>query len=226
MRSAVRRPARRTGGRPKSGISASMPGIAANRKKRADRAPDPAAADQYQALAALGELVAELRRHAPSERMTDHRGPVDLQHAEQIAHAVGISGHRIVGSWFLRTPVAEQVRSHDGVMPGKLVEYRPPGVGTVADPVDQEERRPLSVGDVSPPISVDRAELHRVIGFSPNAGLGANLSGVDGSGVGIVRRTRLEQWTRHAIRQPTFKGAACALRSMVRIGGIRLVTAM
>jgi hypothetical protein len=73
---------------------------------------------------------------------------------------------------------------------------------------------------------MDRAEPHGVIGFPPKAGLGANPSGVDRPGVQVERWSRLVQWTRHPTRQPTFERRSMRPTSMVRIGGIRLVSAV
>jgi hypothetical protein len=47
----------------------------------------PAARHEGKTLRALGELVEELHRHAPAERMADDRGPLDADHREQVADA-------------------------------------------------------------------------------------------------------------------------------------------
>ena len=67
-----------------------MPGTAARRSSGLTVRPDAAAAHQDQALAAVGELVGELRRHAAAQRVPDDGDAVDLEHAQEIAHAVGV----------------------------------------------------------------------------------------------------------------------------------------
>ena len=106
-------------------------------EQRAHRAAHSPAAHQHEALAAVGELVGELRRHAAAERVPDDGDPVDLEHAEEVAHPVGVARHRVVGPRLLGAPVPEQVRRDDGVVLGQLLDHRTPGVGAVTDAVDR-----------------------------------------------------------------------------------------
>ena len=110
-------------------------------QQRAHRPAHSPAADEHQALAAFGELVGELRRHAAAQRMSDHRGPVDLEHAQEVPHPVGVPRHRVVGAWLLRAAMAQEVRGHDGVVLGQLLEHRAPAVRAVADAVNEQEHR-------------------------------------------------------------------------------------
>ena len=41
--------------------------------------------------------------------MPDHRDPVDLQDAQEVAHAVGEAGDRVVGPRLLGPPLAEKI---------------------------------------------------------------------------------------------------------------------
>jgi hypothetical protein len=70
--------------------------------------------------------------------VTDHGGPIDLEHAEEVTHPVGVCGHRIIGSRFLRTAVSEQVGCDDRVVPGELVEHRTPGIGAIPNAMDEQ----------------------------------------------------------------------------------------
>ena len=110
-------------------------------EQRAHRAPDPPAAHQHQALAALGELVGELRRHPAAERVAHHGGSLDLQDGQEVAHPVGEAGDGVVGPRLLRAPVAEQVRRNHRVVLGQLLDHRAPGVRAVTDAVDEEHGR-------------------------------------------------------------------------------------
>jgi len=112
--------ATRTGGRPRRGISTSIPGTAARRSNGLTVRPTPPAAHEDQALAPLGELVGELCRHPAAERMAHDRDALDLEHAQEVAHAVGEAGHGVVGPRLLRAPVAEQVRGSNRLIHADL----------------------------------------------------------------------------------------------------------
>ena len=92
--------------------------LAAHRQRRdAQRDVDvlghPAGADEDQPIHQLRELVGELHRHAAAERVADDGDPFDVEHAEQIAHAVGVRGHRVVGARLVGLAVAQQIgRDH------------------------------------------------------------------------------------------------------------------
>src|SRR5271169_3423029 len=94
--------------------------------------------------------------------MADDRNSIDLQHAEEVSHAVGVGGYRVVGPRLFRSAMSEQIGRHDGVRTSQLIQYRSPGVRTVPDPMDQEQGGALPAGDEGPPRAVDRAELDRV----------------------------------------------------------------
>ena len=106
-------------------------------EQRAHRTAHSPTPHQDEALATLRELVGELGRHAAAERMAQYRGAVDLEHAQEVPHPVGIARHRVVGPGLLGTTVAEQVRRDDGVMLGQLLEDGAPAVRAVADAVDR-----------------------------------------------------------------------------------------
>ncbi len=138
-------------------------------QQRADRPAHSPAADQDQALTAVGELVGELRRHAAAQGVPDDGDPVDLQHAQEVAHPVGEARHRVVGPWLLGAPVPEQVRRDDRVVLHQLLEDRSPAVGAVPDAVDQQERGPRAGLDVGAPVAVDGDVLDFEGALAPNA---------------------------------------------------------
>jgi hypothetical protein len=55
-----------------------------------DLAAQAAAGDEHQPLAAFRELVGELHRDAPAERVPDDRGAPDVQRGQQVTHAAGV----------------------------------------------------------------------------------------------------------------------------------------
>ena len=128
-RSAPRRLMKRTGGRPRNGIRASMPGTAAMRSSGLTVRPTPPLPTSTRRSQQLRKLIGELRGHTATERVADDRDPVDLEHAQQVAHPVGETGHRVVGPRLLGSPVPEQVRGDHGVVPGQLLDD-----GTPASP--------------------------------------------------------------------------------------------
>ena len=167
-------------------------------EQRADRAAHSPAADQHEALAPIGKLVGELGRHAPAERMPDDGDPVDLEHTQEIAHPVGVAGDRVVGPGFLRASVPEQVRCDDRVVLRQALHDRPPRVGAVPDPVDEEDGRARTRLHVGPAVPVDRDVLHAERALAADAGPVADLRGIDRRGLGgtIARRVRLVRLVR------------------------------
>ena len=107
----------------------------------------------------MWELVGELHRHPAAEGVTDYRHPLDVEHAEQVAHAVGVRRDRVVGARLVGSPVAQQVRRDDGEPLGELGLDAVPGGGVVTDSVDQQNRRPGAGDPVRPLVAVDRAEV-------------------------------------------------------------------
>ena len=144
---------------------------------RAAQAPAP---HQDEPFAALGVLVGELRRHPAPEGMADDGDAVHLQDGEQVAHAVGVAAHGVVGTRLLGPSVAEQVRRDHGVVLGQLLEHGSPGVGAVADAVHEEDGRAAARLDVGPPVPVHGHVLHLERSLAPDAWAEADLVGVDG----------------------------------------------
>ena len=122
---------------------------------------DAARADQDQPFNQLRELVGELHRHPAAQGMTHDGRPLDIEHAEQVAHPVGVCRNRVVGAWLVGSPVAQQVRGDHGEPLGELGLHGVPGSGVVADAVDQQNRRPRTGDPVGPLITMDGAELQR-----------------------------------------------------------------
>ncbi len=119
----------------------------------------PARADQDQPVHQLRELVGELHRDATAERMPDDRDPLDVEHAEQVAHAVRVCRDGVVGARLVGLPVAEQVGGDDGESLGERGLHAAPRRGVVADPVDQQDRGTRSGDPVRAPVAVDGAIL-------------------------------------------------------------------
>ena len=110
-------------------------------QQRVHLARDAARADQHQPLAALGVLIGELHRHAAAQRVADHRHAIDAEHAQQIAHGVGVGGDRVVGARLVGAPMAEQVGRDHRVVAREPRDDVAPRVGAIADAVDEQERR-------------------------------------------------------------------------------------
>ena len=154
-------------------------------QQRAHRTAHSPAPHQDEALATLRELVGELGRHAAAERMAQHRGAVDLEHAQEVPHPVGIPRHRVVGPRLLRTTMAEQVRRHDGVVLGQLLEHGAPAVRAVADAVDEQQHRPRARFHVGAAVPVHGDVAHPEGTFAAHAGPVADGVGVDGGRAGV-----------------------------------------
>ena len=176
-------------------------------QQRADRSAHSPAADQDQALTAVGELVGELRRHAAAQRVPDDRGPVHLQHTQEVAHAVGETAHRVVGPRLLGASVPEEIRGDHRVVRGQLLDYGAPGVGAVADAVDQQQRRSRAGLDVGPAVAVDGDVLNLEGALAPDAGPVPDLRRVHrAGGAGVVR-----------LRGPSLVRRVCGLRRGRRV---------
>ena len=145
-----------------------------------------AGAHQDQAFDQLGELVGELHRHATAQRVTDHGDPVDVEHAEQVPHAVGVGGHRVVGAGLIGLAVAQQIWGDDGEPLRQLGLNRAPRGGVVADTVNQQNGRPGARHAKRAPVSVDGAVLQRGREFPHGTQVGLsrghcdNLAGLTG----------------------------------------------
>src|SRR5437870_198615 len=93
--------------------------------------------------------------------MPDDGHPLDVEYAEQVAHAVGVGRYRIVGAGFIGFAVPQQVWGDDGESLGQLGVDCSPGGGVVADAVNQQDWRTGPGDSESSLISVDGAELQR-----------------------------------------------------------------
>ena len=81
---------------------------------------------------------------------------------EQVAHAVGVAADAVVGARLVRQPVAEQVGRDHGVAAGQRVDDRLPRGVVAAEPVQEQQRRPLADLDEGPSVAVDGDELDLV----------------------------------------------------------------
>ncbi len=80
-------------------------------QQQAHLAAEPAAVDQHEPLAPLGELVGELHRDAAAERVPDEGRAVVAERDEQVAHGARVRAERVVAARLGRAAVAEQVRA-------------------------------------------------------------------------------------------------------------------
>ena len=79
-------------------------------EERAHLLAEPAAGDQHQPLAHLGELVGELHGHTAAEAVADERGPLDVEHDEEVADARRVGAQAVVAAGLGGLAVAQQVR--------------------------------------------------------------------------------------------------------------------
>ena len=86
--------------------------------------------------------------HDSSERLANasfgdsaghERGSLDAEIRQEIAHAVGVGGDRVVGARLVGATVTEQIGRDDGVVLGEVLDGIAPGIGPIADTVDQED---------------------------------------------------------------------------------------
>ena len=103
-RPAVLRPARGEHGQDPVGA-----GEGGGAQQQVDLLAQAAAGDEPEPLAALGELVGELHRHAAAERVADDRDAVVAERGQQVAGAAGVGAERVVAARRGRRAVAEQV---------------------------------------------------------------------------------------------------------------------
>ena len=96
------------------------PGRVSATQHRIDPAAETAGGHEHQPLGVLRELVGELHGDAAAEAVPDHRHPVDARARQQVAHPVGVTAERVVGSRLVRCAVAEQIRRDDGESAGEL----------------------------------------------------------------------------------------------------------
>ena len=90
--------------------------------------------------------------------MPQHGHLVDVEHTEQVAHAVGVGGHRVVGPRLIGLPVSEQVRGDHREIAGQSAVDGLPGQRVVADPVDQQQSRAGARDPVGPLVAVDHVK--------------------------------------------------------------------
>ncbi len=98
----------------RSSASASLPiGNDASRKATLTSLVTPPAPTRISRSTRLRELVGELHCHPAAERMAHDGDPLDFEHAEQVAHPVGVRRDRVVGARLVGLPVAQQVGGDD-----------------------------------------------------------------------------------------------------------------
>jgi hypothetical protein len=120
-----------------SGSTSSAPGSVAARSTSGHLAAEAAGVDQHQALDALRELVGELHRDAPAERVADQAEPVVPERGEQVADAAGVAAERVVAARLGRLAVAEQVGRDDVRRLAEPLHHPLPLGGARGDAVDQ-----------------------------------------------------------------------------------------
>jgi hypothetical protein len=116
---------------------------------------EPAAVHEHEPLAALGELVGELQRHAAAEGVADDGGPLHPQGHHEVPHAAGEGPERVVAPGLGRLAVAEQVGGEDGEALGEGGHDLPPRGGASGEAVDEDEPRPLAGHPVADVVAVD-----------------------------------------------------------------------
>jgi hypothetical protein len=113
------------------------PGDSGQAEERAHTPPYAPTPHQDQPVAAIRELIGELCRNASTNGMAHNRHSVNLEDAEEITHAVGVCGHRVVRSRLLRTTMPQEVGRNDRVGLRQLLEDRSPGVRAVTGAMNQ-----------------------------------------------------------------------------------------
>ena len=98
-------------------------------------ARDATGRDEHEPLTALGELIRELHRDAAAERVSDHGRAFDVEHAQQVAHAVRVGCDRIVGAGLVGPTMPEEVGRDHRVITRELGDQVLPRIGAIADSV-------------------------------------------------------------------------------------------
>ena len=105
------------------GVRSGQHELGAGQRRRpqqdADLAPEAAAADEREALGALGELVGELHRDAAAERVARDADAVVAEGGDEVAQPAGVGAERVVAARLGRAPVAEEVGREDVVVAGQ-----------------------------------------------------------------------------------------------------------
>lgn len=148
----------RAGGAASSDSPAAVPGSVAARRAGCRPRPRPPA-DQHQALAALRVLVGQLLGDPATERVTDDGDALDVEHAQQVAHPVGVTANRVVTPGLVRQAVPEQIGHDHSMGAGEPREDGSPGLGLVADAVQEQQRRSLPADEEGPVVAVHDAAL-------------------------------------------------------------------
>ena len=138
-----------------SGSTSSESGRVAARNIGLHLAPEAAARDQHEPLAALRELVGHLHRHAAAERVADDRAAVVAERAEEVANAAGVGAERVVAARLRRFAVAEQVGRDDGVVLRERLHHVRPRLRAAGDPVDQHQHGTPARAAVTHCVSVE-----------------------------------------------------------------------
>ena len=81
-----------------TGSTQSAPGQRGGAQQQVDLVAEPAAGDEPEPLAALGELVGELHRDAAAERVADDRDVVVAERGQEVADAAGVGAERVVAA--------------------------------------------------------------------------------------------------------------------------------
>ena len=150
--------------------------------QRGDLGAETSGGDEHEALGALGELVGELHRHAAAEAVAHHGDPVDAEHRQQVAHAVGVAADAVVGPGLVGLAVPEQVGGDDRVAPRERLDDGVPGRVVTAEAVQEQQRgsRPGAHVGAAVPVDPDVLDLHatscaRMVLDSTRAGFNQNL---------------------------------------------------
>ena len=117
-------------------------------------APEAAAVDQHQALAALGELVGELHRDPAAQRVADDRRALVAESDHRVADGARVGAERVVAARLGRLAVAEQVGRENLVPALRNWHRRLPLLGAAGDAVDEDDQRAFALVAEDDPVSV------------------------------------------------------------------------
>ena len=123
-------------------------------EQQVDLLAEPAAVDQDQPIAALGELIGELHRDTAAERVPDERRPVVTEGDQQIAHAARVGAERVVASGLGRAAMPQQVgRDHREAL-GERRHHALPRLAVGGDAVHEHDHRAAAGGPVGHAVAV------------------------------------------------------------------------
>ena len=130
------------------------PGQGRGAQQRMDLATEPAAGNEHEPLAALGELVGELHRDPAAERVADDRRAVVAEGDHRVANRARIGAQRVVTARLRGLAVPEQVRRQHRVVGSQVIDRRLPLIRAAGDPVDEHDQRPLAALAKADPVAV------------------------------------------------------------------------